>query len=65
VVNRALFDKVPYDPLKDFDPVTLAVTTPMVLVVHASLPVATLKDLIAVIVFCFTDLAHPDAFGGA
>jgi tripartite-type tricarboxylate transporter receptor subunit TctC len=48
-VNPALFDKIPYDPLKDFDPVALAVTTPMVLAVHPSLPVATLKDLIALI----------------
>ena len=31
VINPALFGKVPYDADKDFDPVTLAVTTPMVL----------------------------------
>jgi tripartite-type tricarboxylate transporter receptor subunit TctC len=49
VVNPALFDKVPYDPLKDFDPVTLAVTTPMVLAVHPSLPADTLADLIVLI----------------
>ena len=29
VINPALYDKVPYDPYKDFDPVTLAVTSPM------------------------------------
>jgi len=49
VVNPALFAKVPYDPSKDFDPVTLAVTTPMVVAVHPSLQVITLKDLIALI----------------
>jgi tripartite-type tricarboxylate transporter receptor subunit TctC len=49
VVNPALFGKVPYDTAKDFDPVTLAVTTPMVLAVHPSLPADTLKDLIALI----------------
>jgi|GraSoi_2013_40cm_1033754.scaffolds.fasta_scaffold56379_1 tripartite-type tricarboxylate transporter receptor subunit TctC len=49
VVNPALFSKVPYDPLKDFDPVTLAVTTPMVLTVHPSLPANTVKDLVTLI----------------
>ena len=49
VVNPALFAKVPYDPSKDFDPVTLAVTTPMVVAVHPSLQMITLKDLIALI----------------
>src|SRR5947209_3834155 len=49
VVNPALFEKVPYDPYKDFEPVTLAVTTPDVLSVHPSLPVQTVKDLVALI----------------
>jgi tripartite-type tricarboxylate transporter receptor subunit TctC len=49
VVNPALFDKVPYDPTKDFDPVTLAVTTPMVLAVHPSLRVSTFKDLVELV----------------
>src|SRR5438067_466618 len=49
VVNPALFEKVPYDPYKDFEPVTLAVTTPDVLSVHSSLPVQTVKDLVALI----------------
>ena len=31
VVNPTLFDKIPYDPAKDFDPVTLAVTSTTVL----------------------------------
>src|SRR5258708_17259885 len=34
VVNPSLFDKVPYDPDKDFDPVTLAVTSTTVLTVN-------------------------------
>lgn len=38
---------VPYDPLKDFVPLTLAVTSPNVLLVHPSLPVKSVKDLIA------------------
>ena len=47
VVNPSLFDKVPYDPIKDFDPITCAVTTPMVLAVHPSLPANTVQDLVA------------------
>src|SRR4029077_4306336 len=45
VVNPALYDKVPFDPYKDFDPVTIAVTSPDVLSVNPSLPVETVKDL--------------------
>jgi len=46
-VNPALFRKIPYDPVKDFDPITLLATGPYVLVVHPSLPVKSLKELIA------------------
>ena len=43
----ALYPKLGYDPLKDFAPVTLVVTTPFVMVVHPALPAKTAKDLIA------------------
>jgi len=46
-VNPALFRKIPYDPVKDYEPVTLLATGPYVLVVHPSLPVKSLKELIA------------------
>jgi tripartite-type tricarboxylate transporter receptor subunit TctC len=49
VVNPAMYDTVPYDPYKDFDPVTIAVTSPTVLTVHPSLAVHTVKDLVALI----------------
>ena len=39
--------KVPYDPVRDFAPVTLAVSTPNILVVHPSVPVKSVADLIA------------------
>jgi tripartite-type tricarboxylate transporter receptor subunit TctC len=42
-----MFDKVPYDPVKDFTAVSLATRAPNVLVVHPSLPVKSVKDLIA------------------
>ena len=49
VVNPTLFDKVPYDPYKDFEPVTLAVTSTTVVTVHPSVPAKTIKDLVALV----------------
>ena len=49
VVNPALFGTVPYDAIKDFDPVTLAVTSPMIISVHPSLSAQTIQELIALI----------------
>jgi tripartite-type tricarboxylate transporter receptor subunit TctC len=49
VINPALYDEVPYDARKSFDPVTLAASTTVVLAVHPSVPAQTVKDLIAVI----------------
>ena len=45
--NPVLFSKIPYDPIRDFAPITLTIGTPYVLTVHPSLPVTTLKQLIA------------------
>lgn len=42
-----LQDNVPFDPVKDLLPVSLAVRAPLVLVVHTSLPVKSVKELIA------------------
>ena len=39
--------KVPYDPLKDFEPVSLIASAPLLVVVHPSLPVNSIKQLIA------------------
>jgi tripartite-type tricarboxylate transporter receptor subunit TctC len=49
VINPILFDFVPYDPIKDFDPVALPVANPIMITVHPSLPVQTVKDLVALI----------------
>jgi tripartite-type tricarboxylate transporter receptor subunit TctC len=46
-VNPSLYRKLPYDPVKDFAPVTLVSTAPNILVVHPSLPVKSVKDLVA------------------
>ena len=40
-------DTMPFDPVRDFAPITLAVTTPNVLVVHPALPVKSVAELIA------------------
>jgi len=45
--NVSLFKKLPYDPIKDFSPVVLVATQPNILVVHPSLPVKSVKELIA------------------
>mgnify|MGYP006276569269 FL=1 len=46
-VNPSLFKKLPYDTEKDLAPVSLVASAPLILVVHPSLPVKTLKDFIA------------------
>jgi tripartite-type tricarboxylate transporter receptor subunit TctC len=47
VVNPSLYLKIPYDPYKDFAPVTLAAVSPNVLVIHPSIPASNVKELIA------------------
>jgi len=46
-VNPSLYAKLPYDPVKDFAPVTLVATVPNVLVVRTGLPVHSVAELIA------------------
>jgi tripartite-type tricarboxylate transporter receptor subunit TctC len=47
VTTPSLYDKVGYDPIRDFDPVSLIALAPNVLVVHPSLPVKSVKELAA------------------
>jgi tripartite-type tricarboxylate transporter receptor subunit TctC len=47
VVNPSLHPKIPYDPYKDFAPVTLAAISPNLLSVHPSVPVKDVRELIA------------------
>jgi tripartite-type tricarboxylate transporter receptor subunit TctC len=49
VINPALFERVPYDPVNDFDPLSLAVTSTTVIVVNVELPVSNVKELVALI----------------
>jgi tripartite-type tricarboxylate transporter receptor subunit TctC len=45
-INASLFDKMPYDPVKDLQPLTLAVKSPQYLVVNANSGITSVKDLI-------------------
>ena len=47
VMQGPLLRKVPYDPVKDFAPISIVDISPNVLVVHPSLPVKSVKELIA------------------
>ena len=46
-VNPSLFDKLPYDPVRDFAPVTLVASTPFMLVVHPAVPAQSVTELVA------------------
>src|SRR4051812_38937430 len=46
-LNPALYAKMNYDPFKDLAPISLAATYPNIIVVHASVPVKNMKELIA------------------
>ena len=45
-VNPVIYKKLPYDTLRDFDPVAKMVNQPLLLVVHPSLPVKNVRELI-------------------
>lgn len=46
--NAALNHKLPYDTLRDFAPVTMVASAPLIIVVHPSLPARSINELIAV-----------------
>jgi tripartite-type tricarboxylate transporter receptor subunit TctC len=46
-VNGALYDKIPYDPIKSFAPISLIAEAPYLLLVNPTLPVNTTKELLA------------------
>ena len=45
-INQSLYPKIPYDAVRDFLPITLAGSSPMLLAVPASSPITTLRELI-------------------
>lgn len=46
-INPAVYQKLPYDPIKDFTPITLTTLVPQVMVVNPALDIKSVKDLIA------------------
>jgi len=54
-ITPAVYTKLPYDAIKDFAPISLAVEAPFLLLTHPSLPAKSLKELLALI------RAKPDA----
>jgi len=49
MINASLYPKIPYDPVKDFDPITIAATTPNVLMVNPSVPATNVQQLVELI----------------
>ena len=48
-VNPSIYKSVGYDPVKDFTPITLAVTAPQIVVVHPSVPAKTFQEFNALV----------------
>ena len=46
-INPTLYRKVNYDPIRDFQPITLAISFPFVIATHPAVPVRSVKELIA------------------
>jgi tripartite-type tricarboxylate transporter receptor subunit TctC len=49
ILNPSLYAKVPYDPIKDFSPLSLTATSPYVMAVHPSLPAHSVTEFIALV----------------
>src|SRR5258707_2180815 len=46
-INKALYKKLPYDPVKDFTPIALVAAVPFALIINSQIPVKTLREFIA------------------
>jgi tripartite-type tricarboxylate transporter receptor subunit TctC len=64
-INPGLYAKLPYDPIKDFTPITLTSVVPLVILVTNSLPVKTMPELIAYAKANPTKLSYASAGNGA
>jgi tripartite-type tricarboxylate transporter receptor subunit TctC len=64
-INPNLHSKMPYDPIRDFTPITQAANALNVLVVHPSLPVKSVKDLMALAKARPKDLTYGSSGSGA
>src|SRR4051812_43110666 len=59
MTNPSLYSKLPYDSVRDFAPVSLCASAPVILIVHPSVPARTVKELVALA------RAHPGALNFA
>jgi tripartite-type tricarboxylate transporter receptor subunit TctC len=64
-INPSLYAKMPYDPVKDLIPITLAANALNILVVHPSLPVKNVKEFVALAKARPTDLNFGSSGPGA
>src|SRR5215510_13764884 len=48
-VNASLYPQIPYDPVRDFEPIIIGATSPEVLVVHPLVPAKTVQELVALV----------------
>src|SRR5262245_16075271 len=49
VINPSLYAKLPYDPIRDFAPITVVGASPHALVVHPSLPATSVRELVTLV----------------
>lgn len=63
-ISPAVFQKLNYDPVRDLTPISMASSYPFALTVHPSLPVRSVKELVALAKAKPDDLAYASAGGG-
>jgi tripartite-type tricarboxylate transporter receptor subunit TctC len=64
-INPALYPKLPYDPVKDFAPISLVGSSPMVLALHPSVPAKDVRQLIALARLRAGQLAYGSSGSGS
>jgi tripartite-type tricarboxylate transporter receptor subunit TctC len=63
-INASLYRRLPYDSVRDFTPITLIAASPLMLLVHPSLPVKSVKDLIALAKRRPAEISHGSSGNG-
>src|ERR1700704_221576 len=64
-INKTLYKKLPYDPVKDFAPIALVAAVPFALIVNPAIPAKTLADFIAYAKSKPGELAYGSAGNGS
>jgi len=63
-INARLYRRLPYDSINDFTPVTLIAASPLMLIVHPSLPAKSVKELIALARQRPNEISHASSGNG-